>query len=117
MDLDRHNALTTQRANLAADNIDACTGTSHPAGDSSPDDLCSLLIIAFQFPFESHLQENVASMARQYVRNVISSVQKIAAAMTPSGSRSDTPKLTQDSPETVTLANWICQSYRQVERS
>ncbi|GFP84228.1 homeobox-leucine zipper protein revoluta [Phtheirospermum japonicum] len=46
----------------------------------------SILTIAFQFPFESNLQDNVASMARQYVRSVISSVQRVAMAISPSGS-------------------------------
>ncbi|MCL7040474.1 hypothetical protein MKW94_025482 [Papaver nudicaule] len=37
----------------------------------------SVMTIAFQFAFESHLQENVASMARQYVRSIIASVQRV----------------------------------------
>ncbi|KAI8029403.1 Homeobox-leucine zipper protein REVOLUTA [Camellia lanceoleosa] len=44
-----------------------------------------VLIIAFQFPFENNLQYNIAAMARQYVRSVISSVQRVAMAISPSG--------------------------------
>ncbi|KAL5764059.1 hypothetical protein ACOSP7_016404 [Xanthoceras sorbifolium] len=72
----------------------------------------SVLTIAFQFPFESNLQDNVASMARQYIRSVISSVQRVAMAISPSGlSPTIGPKLSPGSPEALTLANWICQSY------
>lgn len=73
----------------------------------------SILTIAFQFSFESNLQENVASMARQYVRSVISSVQRVAMAISPSGlSPTVGSKLSPASPEALTLAHWICQSYR-----
>lgn len=74
----------------------------------------SILTIAFQFPFESNLQENVASMARQYVRSVISSVQRVAMAISPSGLSPTVggSKLSPASPEALTLAHWICQSYR-----
>lgn len=75
----------------------------------------SILTIAFQFPFESNLQENVATMARQYVRSVISSVQRVAMAISPSGSGPAVgPKLSPASPEALTLAHWICQSYRYI---
>ncbi|KAK6125060.1 hypothetical protein DH2020_041176 [Rehmannia glutinosa] len=73
----------------------------------------SVMTIAFQFAFESHMQENVASMARQYVRSIISSVQRVALALSPShlgphaGLRSPL-----GNPEAHTLARWICQSYR-----
>ncbi|XP_022563181.2 homeobox-leucine zipper protein REVOLUTA-like isoform X2 [Brassica napus] len=73
-----------------------------------------ILTIAFQFPFENNLQDNVANMACQYVRSVISSVQRVAVALSPSvlipipGS-----KLSPGSPEAVSLAIWICQSYKQ----
>ncbi|XP_010535608.1 PREDICTED: homeobox-leucine zipper protein REVOLUTA [Tarenaya hassleriana] len=72
----------------------------------------SILTIAFQFPFETNLQENVATMACQYVRSVISSVQRVAMAISPSGSNpSFGSKLSPGSPEAVTLAQWICHSY------
>lgn len=73
------------------------------------------MTIAFEFAFESHMQDSVASMARQYVRSVISSVQRVAIALSPSqlGSHGSLqPPL--GTPEAHTLARWICQSYRQV---
>nr|XP_043631639.1 homeobox-leucine zipper protein REVOLUTA-like [Erigeron canadensis] len=72
----------------------------------------SVLTIAFQFPFESNLAESVATMARQYVRSVINSVQRVAMAISPSGlSPCVGPKPSPSSPEALTLAQWICQSY------
>lgn len=70
----------------------------------------SVLTIAFQFAFENHLQENVAIMARQYVRNIISSVQRVALALSP-------PRISCNSgvhatPEAAMLASWICHSYK-----
>ena len=54
-------------------------------------------------------------MARQYVRSVISSVQRVAMAISPTGlSPAMGPKLSPGSPEALTLAHWICQSYRWV---
>ncbi|QHO11987.1 Cation/calcium exchanger [Arachis hypogaea] len=44
----------------------------------------SVLTIAFQFPFDSSLQDNVAVMACQYICSVISSVQRVAMAISPS---------------------------------
>lgn len=75
----------------------------------------SIMTIAFQFAFESHMQENVASMARQYVRSIISSVQRVALALSPShlGSHGGL-RLPLGTPEAHTLARWICQSYRFV---
>ncbi|KAI9196044.1 hypothetical protein LWI28_020476 [Acer negundo] len=87
--------------------------TNQGGGDSqSCHNTRSVLTIAFQFPFESNLQDNVATMARQYIRSVISSVQRVAMAISPSGlSPTIGPKLSPGSPEALTLANWICQSY------
>ncbi|POO01238.1 Octamer-binding transcription factor [Trema orientale] len=96
--------------------LEVGSATTLASGDlSSSHNVRSLLTIAFQFPFESNLQDNVATMARQYVRSVISSVQRVAMAISPSGLNPGVgPKLSQGSPEALTLANWICQSYRQV---
>nr|GLL35154.1 homeobox-leucine zipper protein ATHB-15-like [Ipomoea trifida] len=73
----------------------------------------SVMTIAFQFAYESHMQEAVVSMARQYVRSVISSVQRVALALSPShlGSHAGL-RLPLGTPEAHTLAQWICQSYR-----
>ncbi|QHN92534.1 Cation/calcium exchanger [Arachis hypogaea] len=68
----------------------------------------SVLTIAFQFPFDSSLQDNVAVMARQYIRSVISSVQRVAMAIFPSGINPAVgSKLSLGFPEALTLANWI----------
>lgn len=74
-----------------------------------------MITIAFQFAFEMHLQENVASMARQYVRGIIASVQRVALALSPSRFGSNAGlRPPPGSPEAHTLARWICQSYRCV---
>ena len=86
-------------------------------GDASANacNMRSVLTIAFQFPFESHLQDSIAAMARQYVRSVIASVQRVAMAIAPSGPGLQVgSKTSSGSPEANTLAQWICQSYRQV---
>ena len=73
----------------------------------------SVMTIAFQFAFEIHLQDSVAALARQYVRSIISSVQRVASALSPSrfGSLNGFP-LSPGTPEAQTLARWIFQSYR-----
>ena len=109
--------LSAKRMMNLASNLEA--HSSNTAGcTASSSDSRSVLIIAFQFLFESHLQGNIVTMARQYARNVISSVQRVAMAITPSGlGLHGRPKPNSGSPEALTLARWICQSYRQVERS
>ncbi|GFZ06089.1 homeobox-leucine zipper family protein [Actinidia rufa] len=73
----------------------------------------SVLTIAFQFTFESHFRDNVAAMARQYVRSVVGSVQRVAMAIAPSPLGSHLgPKPLPASPEAHTLAQWISRSYR-----
>jgi len=73
------------------------------------------MTIAFEFAFESHMQEHVASMARQYVRSIISSVQRVALALSPSHLSSHAGlRSPLGTPEAQTLAHWICNSYRFV---
>ncbi|XP_011084331.1 homeobox-leucine zipper protein REVOLUTA-like isoform X2 [Sesamum indicum] len=81
----------------------------------------SMLIVAFQFPSEADLQEDVASMARQYVKSVISSVKNISLRTMSSGSNpvmhshEANPAMGLKIPEStyfVNLADLICQSYR-----
>nr|XP_016488110.1 PREDICTED: homeobox-leucine zipper protein ATHB-15-like [Nicotiana tabacum] len=88
---------------------------SRPNGDYSKNSSStkSVMTIAFQFAFEIHLQENIAAMARQYIRSIISSVQRVALALSPSRLGS-LPGLRSPpgTPEAQTLARWICQSYR-----
>ena len=108
--------LTSQRITNLESDLKACTATSHTAGTSSwSNHLQSVLIVAFQFPFESHILENIATMAREYVVNVIYSVQRVALAIKSPGLIPHVgPKLIAGSPEAATLASWICRSYRQV---
>ena len=76
------------------------------------------MTIAFQFVFDVHLQDNVAAMARQYVRSIIASVQRVALALSPSNfgphANLQTPA---GAPEAQTLARWITQSYRYSKKS
>ncbi|KAK8597522.1 hypothetical protein V6N13_094927 [Hibiscus sabdariffa] len=83
------------------DNSSSCSSTK------------SVMTIAFQFVYEIHLQENVSIMARQYVRSIIASVQRVALALSPSflGSHAGLGSL-PGTPEAQTLTRWICQSYR-----
>ncbi|KAK9158381.1 hypothetical protein Scep_004955 [Stephania cephalantha] len=109
--------LSSHRTLDLASSLEVGQTTTRTAGEASPNasNTRSVLTIAFQFPFEHHLQDTVASMARQYVRSVIASVQRVAMAIAPSGLGPYTgSKLSPGSPEAVTLAQWICQSYRQV---
>lgn len=90
-------------------------GGSRPSGEAetSNQNVRSLLTIAFQFTFENHYRDSVAAMARQYVRNIVISVQKVATAISPSPLGTQlVPKPLPGSPEAVTLALWICRSYR-----
>ncbi|KAK6154831.1 hypothetical protein DH2020_009079 [Rehmannia glutinosa] len=81
-------------------------GGARPAGevDTNNQNLRSVLTIAFQFTFESHYQDSVAAMARQYVRSIVGSVQRVAMAISPSPlSSSMVPKPPEGSPEAVTI--------------
>ncbi|KAF9601230.1 hypothetical protein IFM89_017415 [Coptis chinensis] len=63
------------------------------------------------FTFENHYQDSVVAMARQYVRSIVGSVQRVVNAISPSRLSSQ-PKSLPGSPKVVTLAWWICRSYR-----
>lgn len=98
-----------------ASTLEVGASGARPAGevDLNSCNLRSVLTIAFQFSFESHLRDNVASMARQYVRSVVASVQRVAMAISPSRISSQMgPKPLPGSPEALTLARWICRGYR-----
>ncbi|CAK8568882.1 unnamed protein product [Lathyrus sativus] len=73
----------------------------------------SVMTIAFQFAFDVHLQDNIAAMARQYVRSIVASVQRVSLALSPSrfGSQ-NTFHSPPGTPEAQTLTRWICNSYR-----
>ncbi|KAK4441180.1 Homeobox-leucine zipper protein REVOLUTA [Sesamum alatum] len=110
---DSQDVLTSHKTLDLASSLEVGPATSNSAENASTSyNARSVLTIAFQFPFESNLQDNVATMARQYVRSVVSSVQRVAMAISPSGlSPTVGPKLSPGSPEALTLAHWICQSY------
>nr|BAC22514.1 homeobox leucine-zipper protein [Zinnia elegans] len=113
--VDAKNALvTTHRTTLdLTSSLDVTPTPNHGSTDvSTCQTTRSVLTITFQFPFENSLAESVATMARQYVRSVINSVQRVAMAISPSGlSPCVGPKPSPGSPEALTLAQWICQSY------
>ncbi|KAM0889269.1 hypothetical protein ACQ4PT_027832 [Festuca glaucescens] len=84
------------------------------ASDATPDNCSvrSVLTIAFQFPYDLHLQDSVAAMARQYVRSIVSAVQRVSIAISPSQSGLNAgQRILSGLPEAETLARWICQSY------
>lgn len=90
-------------------------GSARPPSeaDTNSYNLRSVLTIAFQFTYENHLRDSVAAMARQYVRSVVGSVQRVAMAIAPSRLSSQMgPKPLPHSPEALTLARWIFRSYR-----
>lgn len=74
----------------------------------------SVLTIAFQFAYENNLRDSVAAMARQYVRSVVASVQRVAMAISPSriDPQIEPRQFPGASPEAHTLAQWIYRSYR-----
>jgi len=98
-----------------ASSLEVGATTQQASVDGSHDvcNLRSVLTIAFQFPYEIHLQDTVAAMARQYVRSIVSAVQRVSIAISPSQSGLNTgQKIISGFPEAGTLVRWICQSYR-----
>ncbi|PWA81768.1 START domain, Homeodomain-like, MEKHLA, START-like domain protein [Artemisia annua] len=71
----------------------------------------SVMTIAFEFVCESHMQETVAAIARQYVRNIISSVQRVASALSPNTNLNGALQAPLGTPEAHVLASWISRSY------
>ncbi|KAK6138085.1 hypothetical protein DH2020_028175 [Rehmannia glutinosa] len=83
---DSQNIMASHKTLDLTSSLEVGPATSHAAENAASSyNTRSVLTIAFQFPFESNLQENVATMARQYVRSVIASVQRVAMAISPSG--------------------------------
>nr|BAJ14107.1 PHABULOSA [Juncus prismatocarpus subsp. leschenaultii] len=111
-------AAQTRTLDLASTlEIKPCNGSTRHASDStSASHSRSVLTLAFQFAYEHHLRDNVAIMARQYVRTVVASVQRVAMAISPSrvgsGVQLGGVKGSNGSPEAVTLVDWIVKSYR-----
>ncbi|GKC37118.1 homeobox-leucine zipper protein ATHB-15 [Tanacetum coccineum] len=71
----------------------------------------SVMTIAFEFVCESHMQETVAAVARQYVRNIVSSVQRVASALSPNMHLNGALHAPLGTPEAHVLASWISRSY------
>ncbi|KAJ0579335.1 putative class III homeodomain-leucine zipper family [Helianthus annuus] len=71
----------------------------------------SVMTIAFEFACESHMQETVATIARQYVRSIISSVQRVASALSPNMNHNGPLHAPLGTPEAHILARWISRSY------
>jgi len=96
-----------------ASTLEVGPGAAARTASDNAYNLRSVLTIAFQFTFENHLRENVAAMARQYVRSVVASVQRVAMAIAPSrlGAQLGV-KHPPGSPEEQTLTRWISRSYR-----
>ncbi|KAL8103312.1 homeobox-leucine zipper protein ATHB-14-like [Apium graveolens] len=106
---------TANRTLDLASALEVRPGGAHPHREDNAGsyNLRSVLTIAFQFSFENHFRDNVAAMARQYVRSVVGSVQRVAMAIAPSrASFQLEPKQLPGSPEAFTLARWISRSYR-----
>ncbi|XP_054778818.1 homeobox-leucine zipper protein ATHB-14-like [Prosopis cineraria] len=109
------NGSAANRTLDLASTLEAGSGNARAPGDTDPNsyNLRSVLTIAFQFMFENHMRDNVAAMARQYVRSVVGSVQRVAMAIAPSRLSTQLgPKSLPGTPEALTLARWICRSYR-----
>nr|ABD75301.1 class III homeodomain-leucine zipper protein C3HDZ2 [Selaginella kraussiana] len=71
--------------------------------------LRSVLTMAFQFLFEAHNRDDVAASARQYVRNVMVSVQSVALAL---ASFRLGPRVGPRNVEALLLAQQILRSYK-----
>lgn len=71
----------------------------------------SVLTIAFQFAYEVHTRDTCAAMARQYVRTVVASVQRVAMALAPSRGAA-APRQVPSNPDALSLARHVLSSYR-----
>ncbi|XP_014501941.1 homeobox-leucine zipper protein ATHB-8 isoform X2 [Vigna radiata var. radiata] len=108
-------AASPNRTLDLASALEVGTTANKAAGDNSghSGSTKSVMTIAFQFAFEVHLQESIATMARQYVRSIIASVQRVSLALSPSRFGSHNAfHLPPGTPEAQTLARWISNSYR-----
>ncbi|KAH6801686.1 hypothetical protein C2S51_033132 [Perilla frutescens var. frutescens] len=91
-------------------------------GQAVIDNPPTMLIVAFQFPFQAHLVEDVAAMAREYVRHVVSCVKFFSQEALMPESYPETNcievnpamgfNVTSEPDFAINLANLMCQSYR-----
>ncbi|CAD5320367.1 unnamed protein product [Arabidopsis thaliana] len=100
-------------ANRTLDLASALEGSTRQAGEADPNgcNFRSVLTIAFQFTFDNHSRDSVASMARQYVRSIVGSIQRVALAIAPRPGSNISPISVPTSPEALTLVRWISRSY------
>lgn len=101
--------LVTNRTLNLASSLEVGPATNQEANDSlSGYNMQSVLTIAFQLPCEKNQVDSVATMVRQWVCSVVSSVQRIAMTIPLSGtSPAAGPELSPGSPEAETQANRI----------
>ncbi|CAJ2643227.1 unnamed protein product [Trifolium pratense] len=108
-------AASPNRTLDLASALEVGTTGNKPGGENSghSGNTKSVMTIAFQFAFEVHLQDNIAAMARQYVRSIVASVQRVSLALSPSRFGSQNAfHSAPGTPEAQTLTRWICNSYR-----
>ncbi|XP_019417530.1 PREDICTED: homeobox-leucine zipper protein ATHB-8-like isoform X1 [Lupinus angustifolius] len=108
-------AVSPNRTLDLASALDVGTTGNKAGGDNSGylGSTKSVMTIAFQFACEVHLQDSIATMARQYVRSIIASVQRVSLALSTSQFGSQNAfHLPNGTPEAQTLTRWICNSYR-----
>ncbi|XP_024399219.1 homeobox-leucine zipper protein HOX32 isoform X2 [Physcomitrium patens] len=98
---------TLDLASTLEDHEAGLNGESKSNGSSSQ--VRSVLTIAFQFAYEVHTRETCAVMARQYVRTVVASVQRVAMALAPSRGQ---PRPALGNSDAISLARHILSSYR-----
>nr|ANH56716.1 class III homeodomain-leucine zipper protein [Nitella mirabilis] len=67
----------------------------------------SVLTMTFQFSYKPHSEEDMAAIARQYVRSVVNYVQRVAMALAP-----PPPSRPLSQPEMMALAQNMVRSYR-----
>ncbi|KAI9107147.1 hypothetical protein K1719_021756 [Acacia pycnantha] len=92
------NGTAANRTLELTSTLEAGSGSARAPGDTDPN---------------NYNLRSVLTMARQYVCSVVGSVQRVAMAI--ARSRLSTqlgPKSLPGSPEALTLARWICRSYK-----
>nr|ABG73232.1 class III HD-Zip protein HDZ32 [Selaginella kraussiana] len=105
--LDSGSALPTKLAPTL--DLASTLDTAKFPDDSSSAHCRSVLTMAFQFVFEAHNREEIISSARQYVRNVMVSVQSIAMAL---ASFRMSPQQGPKQPEARIIAEQIVRGFR-----
>ncbi|EOA26257.1 hypothetical protein CARUB_v10022629mg [Capsella rubella] len=111
--LEHKSTPTGPSANRTLDLASALEGSTRQEGEADPNgcNFRSVITIAFQFTFDNHSRDSVASMARQYVRSIVGSIQRVALAIAPRPGSSISPISVPTSPEALTLVRWISRSY------